>query len=123
MKLLPLVVCLFITICSFAQSTVLRDTLTNIHEDIEVTFSVSSVYDSTEQITIEHFNIVGTDTVSVFVGQYDVEEDDPSDFVTFSLNEISGEFVFGIGSFIPSPLYSKVTVVKSVGLPEEFIFN
>ena len=74
MKLLPLVVCLFITICSFAQSTVLRDTLTNIHEDIEVTFSVSSVYDSTEQITIEHFNIVGTDTVSVFVGQYDVEE-------------------------------------------------
>lgn len=123
MKIHPLVFVLALSTCVNAQTVATRDTLTNIHKDIEVIFSISSVYDSTSQITIEHFNLVGSDTVSVFVGTYDIDEDDPSDFVTFSLDEAQGNFIFGIGSFIPSPIYSKVTVEKLIGLPEEFIFN
>lgn len=123
MKVLPLIIGLILTSFCNAQSTVSRDTLTDIHQDIQVSFSVTSTYDSTEFITIEHFNIVDSDTISVFIGTYNINEDDPSDFVTFSLDEATGIFEFGIGAFIPSPIYSKVTVEKIVGLPEEFIFN
>jgi len=118
-----LTVILFLSINGSAQVTVTRDTTTNIQEDIEIVFSVSSYYDSTDQITIEHFSLIGNDTISVFVGTYNIDDDDPSEFVTFWLDETLGEFVFGIGTFIPSPIYSKVTVEKLVGLPEEFIIN
>lgn len=121
MRLLPL----FLLLCtvSYGQSTVSRDTLTNDHEEIEISFSVTGDFANIELITIQHFSVVGSDTISVFVGAYDVNEDDPSDFLTFSLDEVAEEFLLGIGSFSPTQLYSKVIITKSVGLPEEFLIN
>ena len=63
------------------------------------------------------------DTTSVFLGTYNLEEDETSEFLIFSMNETTETIVMGIGDFEPGDLYSTVSVTKLTGEIEESEFN
>ena len=105
------------------QSVVTRDTLSTINDKVNITFTVVQELDSIAEIEINHFNLVEGDTIAVFYGQYSMEDDDPSAFQQFEIDETNNTFYIGLGLFEESDLYSVINIVKSSGLLEEFIIN
>jgi hypothetical protein len=117
--------CLFccVAFSSLSQTTVTQDTLTNPHDEVDISYTVVGNSSTYTDISIHQFTIVDSDTISVFAGTYNLDEDDPSSFLTFSFDESTGMLVFGIGAFEPGTFYSIIEVVNSSGTEEEFIFN
>jgi hypothetical protein len=123
MKIISLTIMCLITACSFSQTSVSQDTVRNQNDEISISFTISGELDSISEISIQQFDIVNSDTISIFLGVYNLNADDPSNFRTFSINDALGELNFGIGEFEYGLFYAKIIVSKLVGLPEEFIIN
>ena len=123
MRITLLTLFIFISGCLLSQSTVSKDTLSTSQGDLEIEYVVAGDYLDISEISIHQYTIEGSDTLSVFFGVFNVDEDDPSNFLTFTSDDSAGQYGFGIGEFTPSQFYSKVIVTKLTGLSEEFIFN
>lgn len=123
MKLLALTTSIMLSLCCFSQSTVERDTLSNDLGELSISYQISGDLTSFESISIQEYEIVNGDTLSIFSGSYDLEEDDPSSFQRFEFDEANSKLTFGIGAFEPGTFHSVITINKLAGLPEEFIIN
>jgi len=114
---------LLISFGSNSQTTVSVNTLLNLQQEIEFTYTVSTEISSLQNINIEQFGIYETDTVLLYVGNYSSINHNLNDFVTFSKDDSVGELKMGVGAFFADSYYSKLIITKQSGLEEEFIFN
>ncbi|GEM_PF-2839316 len=105
------------------QSSVTRDTVITANSEVQTSFAVNTNLDNLAELEVNHFNIIDGDTISVFYGVYNMEEDDPSSFSTFHLDEMTDVITFCIGLFEDEEMYSIVNIVGSSGAPKEFIIN
>jgi hypothetical protein len=108
---------------AYAQGTVTRDTIITLNDKVEITFTISEELDSIAEITIEHFSIMGADTISVFYGAYNMDDDDPSAFHTLEIDEINDTIILCIGKYEDEDLYSVINITHASGIEEEFIIN
>ena len=107
----------------YGQGTVTRDTLSTLNDEVEIEFTISEELDSIVEITIDHFSIIGADTISVFYGEYNMDDDDPSAFHTLEIDETNDTISLCIGKYEDEEMYSIINIIKPSGLPEEFIIN
>lgn len=123
MKLLILTTLSVFSLTAYSQSNVVRDTTTTNMGELSISYTITGDLSTYTSVTIQEFDVVNGDTISIFEGSYDLDEDDPSSFSRFEYDEANSQLMFGIGSYEPGAFHSIITIHKLTGLPEEFTIN
>ena len=119
---LTLLLSSFVVFETSAQSAT-RDTLELQNGKIEVSFIVTTNLTLFDSLEIVQSQIDGGDTLVVYTGFYSIEEDDASDFKSWSVDDQAGTITFQSGQFEPTEVRAVLRVYKSSGIPEEYTFN
>ena len=115
-----------IALCFFAHSqnfNALRDTSLNESGSIDVSYTVQGDLSQLSSITVSQFLIENSDTTSLFLGVYDLDEDDPADFLSIHVDETDSYIDVVVDSFDVGELDAKITITRLDGVIEEFDFN
>ncbi len=108
---------------SYGQSSAQRDTVMTSNGMAEVSYIISTDLSQFDILEISQEIIDSNDTLTVFYGSYSIDEDDPSAFRTFSVDETNNKIFLSTGLFDPEELHTTILITNSSGDEEEIVIN
>lgn len=109
--ILSFVFCTLFT-ASFAQQYSVSSAASSLTSSLtDFSLDLSGDWDSTRSFVIERTLIFDSDTILVYQGTYDLQEQDAKSFISFSRNETTGHILLSLGAF---ELFSAGTYKTSI---------
>lgn len=118
MKLFITLLCMVLGGLVFCQSSVSVDSSLTLTGEVSLAYEINTDLTTLEELTIEQFFIDSLDTVLVYQGTYNFDEDDASDFMKTHFDFSNHQIKFWVGDFSSSFFYVKIVFVRLNGTTE-----